>query len=143
MADCGLLPTWLAAGAPFLALVGVLIGSRIARKSDVELETRSRREETMRTLKWAAELAVSGDEARADLGLRELHALQGSALLDPEQRTFIAAALASVYASTATKIETAVDGREQVDVVIPQQDVTLPDLADAHTPAVSSDEDDL
>lgn len=72
----------------------------------------------MRTLKWAAELAVAGHPAKADLGLRELRALGDSMLLDPEQQTFIDAALASVYGSAEAEIAAAeVDG-EDVEVIV-------------------------
>ncbi|HYN30921.1 MAG TPA: hypothetical protein VES95_13790 [Dermatophilaceae bacterium] len=120
MGSSAIVPVWLAAGTPLLAFVGVLVGYWVTRRAATELETRSTREETMRTLKWAAELAVSGDDAKADLGLRELYALRGSALLDPEQRTFIAAALASVYARAAATIEAAVEEGQQVEVVVPE-----------------------
>jgi hypothetical protein len=101
MSEGAVLPIWLliavAVGTPALAFLGTLLGTRATRRGATELETRSKREETMRTLKWAAELAVAGDPAKADLGLRELRALGDSMLLDPEQQTFIDAALASVY----------------------------------------------
>ncbi len=122
MSDATVLPTWLviglAVGVPVLTFVGVVLGNLVTRRGAAELETRSRREETMRTLTWAAELAVSDDPAKADLGLRELEALGDSALLDPEQQTFIDAALASVYAEPEARIEAAeVDG-EDVEVVL-------------------------
>jgi hypothetical protein len=61
-----------------------------------ELELRSRREEVMRNLRWAAELAVSKDTARALMGTRQLHALGRSPLLDADGQQFVDEALAAV-----------------------------------------------
>ncbi len=47
----------------------------------------------MRNLRWAAELAVSNDAAKARLGIRELEALQVSKLLTTAEQGFIYAAL--------------------------------------------------
>ena len=47
----------------------------------------------MRSLRWAAELAVSDDVRKARLGNRELRALQNSRLLSPAEVGFIYAAL--------------------------------------------------
>jgi len=47
----------------------------------------------MRSLRWAAELAVSDDVRKARLGNRELRALQNSRLLSPAEVDFIYAAL--------------------------------------------------
>lgn len=122
MPETSVVPTWLviavAVATPLLAFAGVIVANVVTRMGDTELEVRSRREETMRTLKWAAELAVSDDPAKADLGLRELRALGDSAMLDPEQQSFIDAALASVYGAAEAQIEAAeVEGEEVVVVV--------------------------
>ena len=62
MPEAAVVPTWLvivvAVATPLLAFAGVLVANVVTRIGDTELEARSRREETMRTLKWAAELAV-------------------------------------------------------------------------------------
>ncbi len=47
----------------------------------------------MRSLRWAAELAVCDDVRKARLGNRELRALQSSRLLSPAEVGFIHAAL--------------------------------------------------
>ena len=47
----------------------------------------------MRSLRWAAELAVSDDVRKARLGNRELRALQNSRLLSSAEEDFIYAAL--------------------------------------------------
>lgn len=70
------MPTWavygIAFGTPTLAFIGAFAGHLLGRKTAGELETRSKREETMRTLRWAAELAVDDDERKANLGFRQL-----------------------------------------------------------------------
>ena len=128
MPEAAVVPTWLvivvAVATPLLAFAGVLVANVVTRIGDTELEARSRREETMRTLKWAAELAVSDDDAKADLGLRELRALGDSTMLDPEQQSFIDAALASVYGVAEEQIEAAEDEGEEVEVVV---EPALPD----------------
>ena len=91
------LPTWavwvLSFGSPALTAAVALVGQRISRRGTQELESRSKREEVMRSLRWAAELAVSDDVRKARLGNRELRALQNSRLLSPAEVGFIYAAL--------------------------------------------------
>lgn len=122
MSEAAVLPIWLvialAVGTPALTFLGIVLANLVTRRGATELETRSKREETMRTLKWAAELAVANDPAMADLGLRELTALGDSALLDPEQQTFIDAALASVYGAAEAEIEAAEIHGEDVEVIV-------------------------
>ena len=134
MPEAAVVPTWLvivvAVATPLLAFAGVLVANVVTRIGDTELEARSRREETMRTLKWAAELAVSDDDAKADLGLRELRALGDSTMLDPEQQSFIDAALASVYGVAEEQIEAAEDEGEEVEVVV---EPALPDEGSPNT----------
>lgn len=91
------LPTWavwvLSFGSPTLTAAVALVGQRISRRGTQDLESRSKREEVMRSLRWAAELAVSDDVRKARLGNRELRALQNSRLLSPAEEDFIYAAL--------------------------------------------------
>jgi hypothetical protein len=53
-------------------------------------------QEVMRSLRWAAQLAVEGDEAKAELGVAHLRALGKSDILDSDGQRFIDAALAAV-----------------------------------------------
>jgi hypothetical protein len=103
------LPTWavwvLSFGTPLLAFFGVLIGQAITRRGDRELEMRSKREEVMRVLRWAAELAVSDDQEHARLGVAELRALLTSDLLDEEEKDFVQAALQAVVSPAVRQIE--------------------------------------
>jgi hypothetical protein len=70
------LPTWavyaLAFGSPALTAIIALIGQHLSRRGAKELEKRSRREEIMRILRWAAELAVSDDVSKARLGVQNI-----------------------------------------------------------------------
>jgi hypothetical protein len=105
------LPLWavfaVSFGSPTLSFLGVLFGQWIGRKSSKEAETRSRREETMRTLRWAAELAASDERPRSELGVSQLLALGESDLLDAAQRLFVDAAIGVMYVDTATRIDDA------------------------------------
>lgn len=103
------LPTWavwtLAFGSPVLVFVGVVIGQVITRSGARELEIRLKREEVMRILRWAAELAVSDDQAHARLGVAQLGALLESELLDEEEKDFVQAALTAVVRVPVERIE--------------------------------------
>lgn len=96
MPDAAMIPTWVgvvvAVGTPVLTFCGVLLANWLSRQTAHETETRSRREETMRNLRWAAELAVSDDPRSALLGLTQLQALDEAELLDAEQKVFVTAA---------------------------------------------------
>jgi hypothetical protein len=85
-------------------------GQIIIRKGATELEKRSRREETMRTLRWAAELAVELDERKAQLGLAQLNALGESDMLDDAEQLFVDAALESVLREPIDELEEAGPG---------------------------------
>jgi hypothetical protein len=83
---------------PALAFAGALLGVALNRRAARELEARSRREETMRSLRWAADHAVDADPMRAALGAAQLEALGMSSLLDSEQTGFVTAALSVAVA---------------------------------------------
>jgi hypothetical protein len=91
------LPTWavyaLAFGTPALTAAIAFLGQFYSRRATRELEARSRREEVLRNLRWAAELAVSEDTAKSRLGIEELEALRDSKLLSRTEEGFVAAAL--------------------------------------------------
>jgi hypothetical protein len=103
------LPTWavwvLSFGTPLLAFAGVVFGQAVTRRGEKELEFRSKREEVMRILRWAAELAVSDDQAHSRLGVAELGALLQSELLDEEEKDFVQAALTAVVRVPVEQIE--------------------------------------
>lgn len=92
------LPTWavwaLSFGPPVVGAVLGFLGQFYGRRAATELEARSRREEVLRNLRWAAELAVSEDTDKSALGIEELGALRDySKELSRTEAGFIAAAL--------------------------------------------------
>lgn len=121
-------PTWAAyvvsVGTPVFTFLGVLVAQLIARRGAAELETRSDREETMRNLRWAAELSVSSDPTQSQLGFSQLRALADSEMLDPAQQLFIDTALAAVVSEPVDQIAEAAWANEPVAVVrVPDADL--------------------
>lgn len=138
-------PTWaiylLGFGSPVLAFAGGALGPLVTRKGDTELEARSKREEVMRNLRWAAELAVSDEENTSRLGVAELRALAASPLLDAEEQGFIDAALRTVIKDAEAEVEAAeTETGEEPEIVQLVEDLT--DLADEPRTELSSDDDD-
>ena len=103
------LPTWavyaVSFGTPAVTFAGVMLAQMLSRKGARELEVRSRREETMRNLRWAAELAVKEDDRMADLGVAQLAALLESDLLDESEKVFVEAALDAVYEAPEDELD--------------------------------------
>ena len=131
------LPTWavwlLSFGSPTLTAAIAIVGQHISRRGARELETRSKREEVLRNLRWAAELAVSDDVRKARLGIQELKALQNSKMFSPAEVDFIYAALAAALDEPRQAIEQAGD---EVEVV-----ATTSLSATGNVPVPSEDED--
>lgn len=75
---------------PMLAFVGALLGHWFTRRSARELDRWRKREETMRMLRWATELALDTDANKARSGLVVLFALLRSPLLDKDDVELIA-----------------------------------------------------
>jgi hypothetical protein len=123
-------PTWavwaLSFGSPVLAFVGVVLGPAVTRRGDRELEFRSKREEVMRILRWAAELAVSDDQAHSRLGVAELGALLQSELLDEEEKDFVQAALTAVVRVPVEQIEQIEQLGQDVQVIAESEVPTEP-----------------
>jgi len=115
------LPLWavytVAFGTPLSALLGVLVSQWLSRRTAKETGTRSTREELMRNLRWAAELAASEDERKSELGVAQLVALGESDLLDVGDQGFIDAALATVIREPAEEIEEIEAAGEDAEVV--------------------------
>lgn len=135
------LPLWavfaVSFGSPLLAFVGVLLAQFIGWKGVRELETRSKREETLRTLRWAAELSASREDRLADLGVAELEALLGSDLLEESEKTFVEAALTAVYEDPEEQLDELGAEGEIVEVYLEANNV----LQVEQDPDVSSDEE--
>ncbi len=79
-----------------LAFADALLGVALNRRGAHELERRSFREETMRNVRWAAELSMEDDSQRARLGVAQLNALDGLALLDRYEGAMVKAALGTM-----------------------------------------------
>lgn len=105
-----------------LAFAGALLGVMLNRRAARELETRSRREETMRSLRWAAELAVDTDARKAQLGVAQLRALGYSELLDDEQQGFVDAALDSVVEDPLEELDDAARAGVDAEAVLEEPD---------------------
>ena len=80
-------------------------------------DQRAKREEVMRIMRWAAELAISEDEGRAELGVSQLTALYDSPLLDEELLPQVDAALRAVVTASAEEIEEIEDEGHTAEVV--------------------------
>ena len=84
----------------WIAIITVLVTQGVVLYGLRGTEARWRREETMRLLRWAAELAIgrsdSSDDAAALAGLQILDALQSSPLLQREDQEFISAVLEAI-----------------------------------------------
>jgi hypothetical protein len=91
------LPIWtvwaLGFGSPAVTAAITLFGQHLNRRNAKELESRSRREEILRNLRWAAELAISDDVGRARLGVLQLQELRNSNLLSSNEEGLIDSAL--------------------------------------------------
>lgn len=85
-----------------LAFIGAALGILVTRRNATELERRWRREETLRTLRWAADLAADTDTARSDLGVAALVALIDAELVRDEDKEYIRAILDAVLDPAAT-----------------------------------------
>jgi ribosome assembly protein YihI (activator of Der GTPase) len=94
------IPGWLLALAvPISALLGVVITVVVTRRNATEAQRTAEHEERMRSLRWAAELAVSDVEAEARLGVLELERLGTNPAIDEHEQELIDAALeAAQYA---------------------------------------------
>lgn len=92
-------------GGPLLLFLGAVLGHWLSRRAARELEARSRREQLLSAMQWAAELAVDTDEAKAVLGVEMLLAMVDSQLSDPTTDALVDAALRAVVGSVADEVE--------------------------------------
>ena len=86
-------PLWvavvIAVGSPVLTFGGVLLTLLLNRRTERETDTRWQREETMRLMRWAAELTVDAYRTRVRLGVVTLKALAASQLLQEADRSLL------------------------------------------------------
>jgi len=94
-----------AAAAPVLAFAGSWLGVRTNRRASIELDRWRRREETMRLMRWAAELAVDDTDRRAGVGLAALDALRESELLQDEDLDLVQAVAQSLLVETVAQYD--------------------------------------
>ena len=138
------LPLWalftVAFGSPILAFLGVLLAQVLTRKSATELEARSKREETMRILRWAAELAVSLDDRMADLGVAQLGALLRSDLLDDSEKVFVEVALDAVYEDPEAELTQLGEDAEVIQLVA-TDDIGLTDEVNVEVSSTEEPDD--
>jgi IMP dehydrogenase/GMP reductase len=103
------LPLWalfaIGFGTPIIGLSGVLVGQLLVHTDAQEDDRRGRREELMRTVRWAAEKAVDADARTAELGVASLRALGTSPLLQSEDQDFIDAVTSAVVAPAIAAVE--------------------------------------
>lgn len=74
---------------PVLAFAGGLFGHLLSRRSALELDRWRKREETMRMLRWATELALDDGQDQARVGLVALSSLVRSSMLDTDDLEFV------------------------------------------------------
>jgi hypothetical protein len=121
---------------PAVGYVAGLIQSWLTRKGAIEADNRGRREELMRHLRWAAELAVSDDPRKAQVGVDQLGALVDSSLLSEAEKSLVDAALLSSIHEPLAEIETADKAGEKTRVI----QVDLEASEAAHLPLEDDDE---
>jgi hypothetical protein len=111
---------WLVASV--LRILGSTRNVSDTTTPNAEASEWSKREEVMRNLRWAAELAVSDDVAKARLGVHELEVLRNSKMLGPGDEEIIYAALQAVIEVPVRQLEPS-EGNVEV-VVSADPDVT-------------------
>lgn len=111
-------PLWvavvIAVGTPLLAFAGVVVGQLLLRRGAQEQDVRWRREETMRLLRWAAELALDADPGRSAVGVSALGALQQSELMQADDQSLLSRILDAV-------VEPVVDDYHEGDTVLEEE----------------------
>ncbi len=88
----------VAVATPTLSFAGSWLGGSLNRRTARELDRWRRREETMRLLRWASELATDDDDRRAAVGVATMRALNASEMLQPEDLVMLAAVIGAVLA---------------------------------------------
>lgn len=83
------MPFATAVASGLLAFLGAIVGHLLGRRTAREQERWHRREETMRMIRWAAELATARERDQVELGVTALVALIDSPLVDSEDVTFL------------------------------------------------------
>lgn len=110
----------VAIAAPLLSFVGAWAGVAMGRRTARELDVWRRREETMRLLRWATELAVDDDERKAAAGLATLDGLQDSPdLLQTQDLELVAAVTDAVLEVRIAAYDEQTSGARDAEVTYP------------------------
>lgn len=100
------MPDWLliatSVATPVLAFLGVVLGQWWTRRTGKELDRWRKREETMRIVRWATELAFAGSEAQGDVAIAVFEALRDGNLLDEADNVFVAEIAGAVARNVLT-----------------------------------------
>jgi hypothetical protein len=88
-----------------------------AEQDAEDAERRDRRDRAVEIYQWAAELAVSADPARAQVGVDALAGLLEGNLLDEDTKLLVEAALSTASSAPMRAIEAALDDGSEVRVV--------------------------
>ncbi len=124
------LPVWLLTlSIPVGALIGVVITVLVTRQNARETNQVATHEELMRTLRWAAELAVSADDAEARLGVLQLERLGADPSLQPGEQELIDAALQAAQYADRLAVQSA---GPDAEVVVLEQDTPAGAGQEAH-----------
>ena len=105
-----------------LTLVGAVVGSVITWRVGRLQDQRAKREEAGRTIRWAAEQAVSRDERVRKLGIDALAAYADSAFMTEEDRQVLEAVTDSVLAPALDEIAVFDPDLEGIDVMLVIED---------------------
>ena len=119
------LPIWavyvVSLGTPLAAFAGVVLGHVLLRRGANELDVWRRREETMRMLRWASELAASPHRASARMGVAALAALSTSELLQEPDQNLVDAVIDSLLEQPVGEIDQAGGDVEVVEIDSPHE----------------------
>ncbi|WP_249381794.1 hypothetical protein [Actinotalea sp. K2] len=95
------LAIFVVVGTPLLSFVAVMLGHWVVRRGDEERDVWRRREETLRTLRWAVETATSDHPVRAEAGLATLGELLDAEILQPADAPMVGTVAEVVLAATS------------------------------------------
>lgn len=89
-----------------LAFLGALLGHWLSRRSAVETDTWRKREETMRMLRWAVDLAIDTSSPwRSAVGVDILDALRTSELLQTEDVELVQQLTSSIASTMVAALD--------------------------------------
>jgi hypothetical protein len=106
-------PAWfaltVALGGPALTVLGALFGHWLGRRATKEADDRAKREELMRTVRWAAEQVAGGNDVARSIAIKTVGAVEASGLLQDGDQAFIDAILQATVAEPVAAYDRAQD----------------------------------